>query len=101
MRREIQTCDRCGESAESDADRKVLGLSKIVIGREATYSSYSGTSVYAAIRPWEGEWCAACCTALGVDGILPPNASRKYEPEKAPTLEDMIREVVRQELPQQ
>lgn len=100
--RNIAVCDRCKKEAETDEGKKILGLSRITVGREITNSSYSyyggsGSIVYAAINPWDGEWCLACCKEMGVDKIL--KREERKTTDSTPTLEDIIREIVREELP--
>lgn len=95
----IDICDRCKVEAESDEAKKILGLMKIVVGREARYNSYSYTKEVYKIDPWEGEWCLACCKELRVDKILPYKDPNLPPVEQRPSLEEMIREIVREELP--
>jgi hypothetical protein len=100
--RQIIGCDRCKREAEGDEAKKLLGLTKIVVGREAQYS-YGSTTVYGGAPKWTGEWCLACCKEVGVDKILAPRKVEGAEAQAAaaPSLEEMIREIVRQEIPQE
>ncbi len=101
-KRTIERCDRCGKEAEGKEAVDALKLSRIAVGRSISYSSYSGQSVYGASRAWDGEWCQACCVEVGVDNILPEDQDRPKNAHElpAPTLEQMIREIVRAEINQ-
>ena len=100
MKREIHVCDRCGEYAETPEELSALKLTSISVGRSSSYPTYQGVQVYAVNKSWDGEWCAACCKDVGVDHILPDNIKRNGSMNaEAQTLETMIREIVRQELP--
>ena len=100
-RDEVAVCDRCGDEARGEAEVKEFGLMRIVVGREQTYSTYTGIKVNPASMHWEGEWCRACCAEVGVDKILNPYVTPevKDEPKKeVPSLEEMVREIVREEV---
>ena len=99
MHRVIQSCDRCKKEAEGAEAIGLLGLSSITIGRKAQYSSYSGNYVSSANQLWEGEWCRDCCKAVGVDLVICEPVVKGAFTQPVPTIEEMVREIVREELP--
>lgn len=96
--RQIRVCDRCQKTAETNEEVSALAVSSISVGRRIHYSSYQDSEVYPASEEWSGEWCAACCREVGVFEILALE-QKPPEGQPVPTLEDMIRELVRQEMP--
>lgn len=99
-RKQVITCDRCSKFADDDNPEsiKALALSTVTVGRRIAYTSYSGNQVYPASKEWTCEWCAACCREVGVFEILALE-EKPPQGQAIPTLEDMIREIVRQEMP--
>jgi hypothetical protein len=95
MKREILVCDRCGCEAETKEEKELQALGKICLGFDVFYSSYSHPQVFAADKTWNREWCRKCRAELHIleDEIRKPTA----ETPAPPSLEDMIREIVRQE----
>jgi len=92
MKTTIYTCDRC--KAES-ADNKILDLAIISIGvKDASYGSYSSITLRDCANR-EVEWCIKCRTETGIE------REREETPKplpKPPTIEEMLREIVREEL---
>jgi hypothetical protein len=79
-------CDRCKESSN---DRKALALETIGI-RWNQYQSASQSLIHQA------EWCVKCRVEMGVVGPShDPNAQPIAPP---PTLEDVIRELIKEEI---
>jgi len=76
------TCDRCKQ--ESD----VYGWLNTISVSITRYPQHTA------------EWCDDCVIALGV--VLPSTLGRGHAqaPQPAPTIEDMIREIVRSEIQQ-
>jgi hypothetical protein len=98
MKREILVCDRCKTQAETPEEKETLGLGQIVIGFEIQYSgAYNSRKVWAANQQWSRDWCRECRAEVG---ILENENKRPIVSETAPSLEDMIRDIVREELPQ-
>ena len=99
MKREINVCDRCKKTAETKEEKEALALTDISVGRKPTYSSYGGNTVYPANKEWSAEWCLTCCKEVGVARILPPQPRHTDTMSApAPSLEDMIREIVREQV---
>ena len=87
-------CDKCGsESTEA----KNLDLKLVAVGiKEDQYSSFSGqTFTLQDGEKRQKEMCQACRRALGIDYVEKPKTAN---PPSYPTLEDMIREIVREEI---
>jgi hypothetical protein len=96
MKREIQVCDRCGASAETVEEKQALELVQISL---ATGYVYTGIRLHPSHPSWSKEWCLKCRTELG---ILPvPSGTQPKDVPEPPSLEDMIREIVREEISQQ
>ena len=96
MKTETLTCDRCGKSATTGEEKDKLGLGNIDLGFRTEYFYPSQTTaVYADHAEWHKQWCRACRKELG---ILEEEL-RKQPDAPVPTLEDMVREIVRSELP--
>jgi len=98
MKREILVCDRCNTSAETVEERKELALASVHVGFNLHYGSYSGVRGYPGHALWAREWCHKCRLELGIAGT--PNEVSGKPGDEVPSLEDMIREIVRQEMPQ-
>jgi len=96
MKREIVVCDRCGAEAESKEAVEALQLGRIVLGFDTITSAYSGTTVYGGHHMWTKEWCLKCRKELGVVRQHIQEANRTGA--AAPTLEDLVREIVRDEV---
>lgn len=89
MKQEIFTCDRCKKVVPKENDLTEVGAGK----REQYYgSSFSGERY--EVRQFVSEWCIDCCKEFGL--VI----SNRETPPKPPrtTLEDMIREIVREEM---
>ena len=84
-------CDRCG--AES-TERATLDLKKVIVGVEETGYSYGTNYVFVNDILNRGkEMCIKCREELGLRQVQ----KKEGEPEKTyPTLEEMIREVIRE-----
>lgn len=96
MKNEIHECDHCHKKADNPETRKELGLIRITVGTDITYSSYSGNTVHPKLREWQAEWCRECQKKFGVTLQWDPE---KRPPEaKAPTLEEVVREICREEI---
>jgi len=88
MRTTTFKCDRCG--AESTGD-DTIGLEKVVVGSGRFYD-YS--------QRGESEWCKKCRIETGVE--KPDKNTPEIAPiDPLPTLEEMIREIVREEIQNQ
>jgi len=84
-RTEIYKCDRCGgESTVTSYTRKVL----IAVGSR-DYPDFFR----------DADWCDWCINEAGL--VIPPKPKKEDPlPPLPPTLEDMIREIVRSEIQQ-
>jgi hypothetical protein len=99
MKREILVCDRCKTEAESKEEKAKLRLGTVALGFDLSYGGFgSGGNVYAAHQTWSRQWCQECRKELG---IL-ENQIKKPEPDASPppTLEEMVREMVKDEMSQ-
>lgn len=94
----IEKCDKCGSTAETDEAKRELGLGAITIGFRLEQSTYSGPIVHAAHQEWSREWCRNCRKKMG---ILEYQRGYTTVVDNPPTIEDMIRAIVQEELPQQ
>lgn len=96
MKTEIHECDRCHKKATTPEEKEKLALGSIKLGFETAYYSTSQLiSIYVPNQKWEREWCRACRTELG---ILEDKVKHDTPAENIPSLEDMVREIVRQEI---
>ena len=87
----IQTCDRCKKTGSPE----IVELRGIYLRVSSKpYEEYSQASL---VSNHKAEWCDECVRKVG---IWPPAG---LPPEQVmsppPTLEDLIRDIVRQELP--
>lgn len=91
-------CDRCKLDSTNWKD---LDLKEIRIGMKKVSGSYSSSSY--ALHDFsnrKAEWCEACCREVG---IIPPLFYGKTPQDETvqqpkPTLEDLIREIVQEEI---
>lgn len=87
MRTVILKCDRCGATAENDT----TFLKHVAVGVNWRYG------FQAADRKLEAEWCHECLIKTGLR--RPQNeAEEKIAPPAPPTLEDIVRDIVRDEI---
>lgn len=89
MRKTILTCDRC--------KKEVDALNDVGAGlRQINYSFASSASVISG--QYRADWCRDCCIEVG---FIRPNTCGKEEVkvvDPLPTLEDLIREIIREEI---
>ena len=86
------TCDKCGHSQERPGSPKQLwdvGIGIEVVGSSRSYST-SPPLFHAKI------WCRDCVTKAGL--LLPSRTDEEKAPTPPPTLEDMIRELIKEEI---
>lgn len=89
MRKTILTCDRCKKEVK---DLVEVGAGK----RSIQYYSFSPSGTTYELFQLSAEWCLACCIEMG---IAQPCKESKAQPiQPPPTLEDMIREIIREEI---
>lgn len=86
MIRTIYTCDRC--KAEQDTSNQLWH-----VGISLKYYNQTRTERSAH---HEQLWCRQCCANVGIAFV--PERQLSTTPAE-PTLEDMIREIIRQEIP--
>ena len=87
MRTVTLKCDRCGATAENDKNF----LKQVAVGVNWGYG------FQAADRKLEAEWCRECLIKAGLHS--PQNeADEKIAPLVPPTLEDLVRDIVRDEM---
>lgn len=90
----VYKCDRCGKEADNPHDYYHVGVLL--------------NSVYMATGRWSAshqqQWCTSCCEKVGIRGSLArfhKENEPKEAPPPAPTLEDMVRALIREELDNQ
>lgn len=89
VRTVIFKCDRCGATAQDDKHF----LRHVAVGVNWGYG------FQAADRKLEAEWCRECLIKTGLHS--PQNeADEKIAPPVPPTLEDLVRDIVREEIEQ-
>jgi len=89
MRKTILTCDRCKKEVDK--------LSEVGAGiRSHQYSSYGITGDAYVVHQLGAEWCLDCCIEMGIAKPCKESSAQPIQP--SPTLEDMIREIIREEL---
>lgn len=77
-------CDKCGHTQATDDQMWSIGIA--IVWARGTLSDSNLNK--------KQLWCRACIEKLG---LLPPKPPA-VKPDPAPTLEDMIREIVREEI---
>ena len=85
----ILKCDRCGTEGKNEE----TVLFDVILGTTTTSYAYSAIKVVPRYREWKKEWCEKCCDEF--------HLLKKAEPQEEsplPTLEDMVREIVREEI---
>lgn len=86
------TCDRCGHTQDNDDQMWSVGLVYIHGNRQLAYGGGSN-SVYKAAM-----WCRECMQAMKVLGSYSFEATKVPDPTPPPSLEDLIREIAREEV---
>ena len=86
MRITILTCDRCKKEAEN--------LIEVGAGERHHQYSYGRPGGYDFYQLF-AEWCLNCCIEMG---IAKPTKDSPKPIEPQPTLEDFIREIIREEV---
>ena len=81
-------CDRCGHTQEKSEQMWSVGVVLI----HGAGSSYTGSMTTMQKRQ---DWCRKC---VEVYGLLPKNEAKPEEIKQQVTLEDLVREIVRQEV---
>lgn len=90
MKQYTSTCDRCKKTATSEnSGEDKLKLHEVGVGiyQPQSYSQYRFIGK-------AKEWCEACCIEVG---ILAPNSPNSEVPVP-PTIEDVLRNMVREEI---
>ena len=87
MRKTILTCDRCKKEVEK--------LEEVGAGRRV--KSYGDDSrERMEVCQVLAEWCLECCIEMGI--AAPCKESPAIPIRPPPTLEDMVREIIREEI---
>ena len=88
MRQVILTCDRCKKVVDK--------LEEVGAGKRSVSSSYHGGGTTCNVYQLWAEWCIDCCVEMH---IIEPNKNSEAKPvQPPPTLEDIVREIVREEI---
>ena len=80
-------CDRCGKRQDTDDQMWVVAV-------QVSHHGYRHDS-----SPWKSDarlWCRECVDQMHVLGV--PSAEKAAKLPPAPTFEDLLREVVRDEI---
>lgn len=86
MKKTILTCDRCGKEVDKLTE----------VGAGARYYYHANNS--SALHQHAAEWCDVCCIEWGIQTPGKSVDAAPITPE--PTLEDFLREIVREEIEQ-
>lgn len=89
MKTTIYKCDRCG--AEDTSNEIKIERVGAFVGSYQTYKSYGKNNREQVL---EKEWCQTCRTDVGFQLHYDP----KPQTESPITLEDLIRELIREEI---
>ena len=91
MIKTLYVCEKCKKESE---DFKAYALVSLIVNGWNTYYPHGfGNTVYNK----QEHWCIDCLKTVGVFLVF---EERKAAEFKEPTLEDMIRQIVREEIPQ-
>jgi hypothetical protein len=87
-------CDSCGKES---TDKDKLDLAIVAIGVKRDYYGSFDAQTFSLLdnAKREKEMCKICRIKLG---ILPPGMKKEEVQTPVPTLEDMIREIIRDEI---
>ncbi len=88
MKKTILTCDRCKKEVEK--------LIEVGAGQRFYSSSISGLAGGWKVYQLQVEWCIDCCVEMHICQPTKESTSKPVGPP--PTIEDMIREIVREEM---
>jgi len=88
MRKTILTCDRCKKEVNKLCD---VGAGLMI----QSCGAYGNTGNIMAVRQLTAEWCFDCCVEMHL--TKPSIASTVAPGATPPTIEDMIREIIREE----
>jgi len=95
MQQTTITCDRCGESwIKGSNTARQLWRVGIQLGCLAPVSTCSGPTCRNDLT---AEWCRECVVKAGLIGQTWPTGKQVTPDDPAPTLDDLIREIVRDE----
>ena len=89
----ILKCDRCGVEGIKDIGKEFM-LYQVVLGTTTTYA-YPATKVVPRYPLWNREWCKKCCDEFH---LLKKEPVDEKEKSSLPTLEDMVRKIVKEEI---
>ena len=88
MKTTIFTCDRCKKEVEK--------LEEVGAGRRVKSYGYGGGERMEACQ-FLAEWCLECCIEMGITKLWKESPTPPFPIQPPPTLEDMIREIIREE----
>lgn len=101
-RKEVHECDKCHKQATTTEEKELLGIGEVIVGfslHHVGYGSLSRVEPYRAHQKWSKDLCRACRAEIGCLEEKIKEKDRAND-NNVPTLEDMVREIVRQELPE-
>ena len=88
--RTLVQCDRCGIEGSS----KEIALFDVLLGTKRNGFDYADNNVIPLHPEWKKEWCEKCMDEFG---LLKHSIEEPKKEIPTPSLEDMIREIVRSE----
>lgn len=78
------TCDRCGHTQDNDDQMWNVGI------------AVNAVRVPLSVNQHKQLWCRKCVVGIG---LLPPaTISKGVEPPAAPTFDDLLRDIIREEI---
>ena len=83
------TCDRCSEKRTGHEARNFLEDVAVFIGRRYTSAPHPDRMV---------QWCRPCLIQMGLRNPAEHLKEDALVPDPAPTLEEILREIVREEI---
>lgn len=87
------TCDRCRKASTSPSALPLFRVHLEINVPSNVRSDYR-------VRPKQAEWCSACMDAIGLVEIARGKNGVPEPDQPVPSFEDLIRKIVRSELPQ-
>lgn len=91
MRKTILTCDRCKKEVET--------LLEVGAGlRNLNYHSFGPGATWHITGQLQEEWCRPCCEEVGFVTASYGKKEDKKGEVPPPTIEDLIREMIRSEM---
>lgn len=88
------TCDKCGRT--EDHQSFLFKLSTSVDKYQYSYRIETTHKQAFHAKPVQTDWCGECCAKLGLAELI--DAPKAEEPSPPMSMEDFIREIIREEI---